>query len=521
MTRTKHPTRSHVLSIALNGLDASLMRIEATAVQGPADFQITGLTEAQARESRVRVRAGLQQIGMDINAYGITVQVGPTERPKSAGFDVPIAMAVLGAIGHLPSQAFHDTALLGELSLTGVLRPVRGLLPALRGAVAQGVTRAVVPKANALEAAATPGIRVLVADHLYDLVRYVREGVPLESTGAPPLFPVVSSARSPDLADIRGMHVARRALEIAAAGGHHLLLIGQPGAGKTMLARRMPGILPPLLFEEALEVTALHSVAGLLTAEVGLMGTRPFRAPHHTVSGVGLGGGGDPVRPGEVSLAHQGVLFLDELLEFRTSVMETLRQPLDEGRATICRARTRTTFPARALLVGAINPCPCGFTGDRSKRCVCSPERLRAYRAKLSGPLFDRFDVHVVLPPVDVAQFQSSPEGEPTREVQKRVIAARIIQEERAKADTLARTNAQLSPQDLEQVATPDAAGARLLAQAMERQSLSAIAYGRVLRVARTIADLDGSEGVRAPHVAEAVHAVLLPPRATAAESPT
>jgi magnesium chelatase family protein len=495
----------------LNGLDATLMRIEATAVQGRADFQITGLTEAQARESRVRVRAGLQQLGVDINAYRITVQVEPTENPKSAGFDVPIATAVLGAIGHLPSQAFHDTALLGELSLTGTIRPVRGLLPALRGAVNQGFVRAVVPKANALEAAATPGIRVLVADHLNDLVRYLREGVPLESAGAPPLFPVVSSARSPDLADIHGLHAARRALEIAAAGGHHLLLIGQPGSGKRMLSRRMPGILPPLTLDEALEVTSVHSVAGLLTPEVGLLGTRPFRAPHHTVSEAGLCGGGDPMRPGEISLAHHGVLFLDELLDFRSSVLETLWRSLDEGRATICRARTRTTFPARALLIGAINPCPCGFAGDRSRRCVCSPERLRDYRAKLSGSLVDRFDIHVVPPPVDVAQLQGSPRGEPSSEVQKRVIAARLAQEERARAGVTARFNAQLSPPDLEQVATPDAAGARVLAQAMERLGLSPVAYGRVLRVARTIADLDGSEIVRVPHVAEAVHAVLLP----------
>jgi magnesium chelatase family protein len=260
-------------------------------------------------------------------------------------------------------------------------------------------------------------------------------------------------------------------------------------------------------------VTSVHSIAGLLMPEVGLVGTRPFRAPHHTVSGAGLVGGGEPVRPGEISLAHHGVLFLDELIEFRTSVLETLRQPLDEGCITIVRARMRTTFPARPLVVAAINPCPCGFAGDRSRHCVCSPERLRVYREKLSSPLFDRFDVQVALPPVDVAELQSSPKCESSREVQKRVIAARVAQEERAQTGATARTNAQMSPRDLEQVATPDAAGARVLAQAVERLGLSATAYGRVLRVARTIADLDGSEDVRAPHIAEAVHAVLLPPR--------
>ncbi|WP_437972233.1 ATP-binding protein [Sorangium sp. So ce260] len=290
--------------------------------------------------------------------------------------------------------------------------------------------------------------------------------------------------------------------------------------GKTTLARRMPGILPPLSLEEAAEVTSVYSVAGLLMPDVGFVGTRPFRAPHHTVSGAGLVGDGEPVRPGEVSLAHHGVLFLDELLEFRSSVLEPLRQPLDEGRVTLVRGRTYTTFPAQTLVVAAINPCLCGFAGDRVRRCVCSPERLRVYRARLSDPLFDRFDVQVALPPVDIASLQSGSKNEPSCQVQKRVIAARAAQEKRARAGATGRSNAQLSPREFEQIATPDAAGARVLAEATERLSFSAAAYRRVLRVARTIADLDGSDGVRAPHIAEAVHAVLLPPRGTAATPP-
>jgi magnesium chelatase family protein len=518
MKQSKNALRADALSISLIGIEAHVVRIEATLTPTPASFEITGLSEARQRETRIRVGAALQQLNVDLHQYGVSVSIGPEDVARSGMFDVLMALTILAALGQLSIASLKDTVVLGELSLTGAIRPVRGVLPSLRGAIAHGITRAIVPRGNAREAASVPGIHVLVPSHLDELVRNMCEGVPLESAGEPPPFPAVLSVAMPDLADFRGMHAARRALEIAAAGGHHLLLIGAPGAGKTILARRMPGILPPLSLEEALDVTTIHSTAGLLMPDVGLVGTRPFRAPHHTVSGAGLVGGGEPLRPGEVSLAHHGVLFLDELLEFRNNVLETLRQPLDEGSVTIARGRTRTTFPAGALVVAAINPCPCGFAG---RRCVCSPERLRAYRAKLSGPLFDSFDVQVALPPADVTEFQSSSKGEPSCDVQKRVIAARAAQHDRARTGATARTNAQLSPRDLEQVATPDAAGARVLAEATERLSLSAAGYGRVLRVARTIADLDGSEGVRAPHIAEAVHAVLLPPRSTVAVPPT
>ncbi|KYF70814.1 YifB family Mg chelatase-like AAA ATPase [Sorangium cellulosum] len=520
MKHSKNAPHTDAVSVSLIGLEAHLVHIETTITQAPASFEIIGLSEARQRETRIRVCAALQQLHVDLHQHGVSVRVGPEEVARSGTFDVPMALTILAALGQISTRSWRDTLVLGELSLGGASRPVRGVLPSLRGAIAHGITRAIVPKANAREAARVPGIRVLVADQLVEVVRYFREDVPLESAGEPPPFPVVPPAAAPDLADLRGMHAARRALEIAAGGGHHLLLMGPPGAGKTSLTRRMPGILPPLSLEEATEVTSVYSVAGLLVPEVGFVGTRPFRAPHHTVSGAGLVGGGEPVRPGEVSLAHHGVLFLDELLDFRSSVLETLRQPLDEGRVTLVRGRTHTTFPAQTLVVAAINPCPCGFVGDYARRCVCSPERLRAYRARLSDPLFDRFDVQVALPPVDIAALRSRSKDEPSCEVQKRVIAARAAQEERARAGATGRSNAQLSPRELEQVATPDAAGARVLADATERLGFSAAGYRRVLRVARTIADLDGSDGVHAPHVAEAVHAVLLPPRGTAATPP-
>jgi magnesium chelatase family protein len=364
----------------------------------------------------------------------------------------------------------------------------------------------VVPHDNGREAGLARGVETRLAVRLDTLQQHLagERALPL---AAPMEFAGMAVAGF-DLADVRGQYGARRALEVAAAGAHNLLFVGAPGGGKTMLARRLPTLLPPLDFEEALVVTKIHSIAGLLPADRGLVEHRPFRSPHHTISDAGLVGGGEPVRPGEISLAHHGVLFLDEILEFRRSALEALRQPLEDGEIVIARARSRASLPARPIVVAAANPCPCGYAGDPSRRCACSNERVRAYRGRLSGPLLDRIDLHVCLPPVDVASLASRAFGESSALVRDRVGRARAVQAARyAAGEVSAAVNAQMSAKDIEHVARPDAPGLRLIASAVERLGLSARAYGKILRVARTIADLDGEAAVLATHVAEAVQA--------------
>ncbi|AUX41555.1 magnesium chelatase [Sorangium cellulosum] len=521
------------LTFSLLGLDAHPIRVEVDSGRGPSFFQMVGLAEASVRESRVRVRAALQQLGVELDEYVITVNLAPADLKKSGGaYDLAIAIAALAALGKVPSDGLDRIGLLGELSLSGAVRPVRGVLPALRGAAEQGILRAIVPQGNAREAASVAGIEVLVAEHLGQVVAHLRGQKALPGAGAAPAVAVEPSAAAVDLAEVRGQHGARRALEIAAAGAHNLIMMGPPGSGKTMLSRRLPTVMPPMTYDEALDVTAIHSVAGLLSPDRGLVATRPFRAPHHTVSTAGLVGGGDPIRPGEVSLAHHGCLFLDELLEFRRGVLEALREPLEEGTVALCRARARVVFPARPMLVAAINPCPCGFYGDRGNRCVCSIDRVRSYRARLSGPLLDRIDLQIALPPVDVAHLCApeqtvAPEArrpeapESSAAVRARVVEARAAQRARFEArDVAAAHNAELGPRDLARVAMPDAAGARVLAAAVERLGLSARAYTKVLRVARTLADMDRSHAVRAAHVAEAIGARLFDREASAGPPP-